>query len=149
METIDYRGFTGTAEVDLDRGVCRGKLLFINDLVTYESDSVSGLKAEFQAAVEDYLETCKSLGREPQRPCGGQFNVRIDPALHRAAILRAHRDDVTLNRVIARAVEAYLTPIQAVNNHHVNITLQAPQETMETVLASGSGEQWRNFNYVQ
>jgi len=33
--------------------------------------------------VEDYLETCKALGREPQKVYKGVFNVRIEPELHK------------------------------------------------------------------
>lgn len=38
----------------------------------------------------------------------GTFNVRINPALHRAARLRAVRDEVSLNEVVAAAVRYYV-----------------------------------------
>lgn len=149
MQTMDYKGYTGTAEVDLDNRVCRGKLLFINDLVTYRSGTVAGLRAEFEAAVDDYLETCASLGLEPKRPFNGVFNVRIDPALHQAVALRSIREDSSINRIVARAIEAYMTPVQAVSNHHhVNITLNVPEERMEKYLASSAEGQWGRAIYA-
>ena len=59
-------------------------------------------------SVDDYLRTCTELGREPQKSLKGQFNVRIPPALHKAAILRALADGVFLNDVTVRALEAYV-----------------------------------------
>ena len=34
MDILKYKDYEGTAELDMSRGVCRGKILFINDLVT-------------------------------------------------------------------------------------------------------------------
>ncbi len=60
----------------MDQGVCRGKILFIKDLVAYEAEPPAKLKKEFEAAVDDYIETCRQLGRVPQEPLRGQFNTR-------------------------------------------------------------------------
>ena len=81
MDILTYKDYEGTAELDMTRGVCRGKILFINDLVTYESTSPAKLQKEFEAAVDDYFETCEALGRKPQKSLKGQFNVRISPTL--------------------------------------------------------------------
>lgn len=108
MEIIKYKEFEGSAEIDLERLVCRGKILHIDDLVTYESKSIDSLKKEFEAAVEDYIETCKQIGKEPQKPCRGQFNVRVSPELHREAVRRAIEDDTSLNEVVCRALEDFL-----------------------------------------
>ena len=110
MNILRYKDFEGSAEVDTERLVCFGKLLFIADLVTYESDSVQGLQREFEAAVDDYVETCRQLGREPMKPCRGQFNVRVPPEVHRAAARRAIIDNSSLNDVVRRALVAYLQP---------------------------------------
>jgi predicted HicB family RNase H-like nuclease len=108
MDILKYKDYEGTAELDMSRGVCRGKILFINDLVTYEALSPLKLQAEFEAAVEDYLQTCATLGRAPQKPLKGLFNVRMPPALHKAAALRAIQENASLNDVVVRAVDAFL-----------------------------------------
>lgn len=108
MNTMKYKGFEGSACVDVEQGVCHGKILFIDDLVTYESANAGGLKAEFEAAVDDYLETCKELGREPMKPASGNFNVRVPPEMHRSALIRATKEDVSLNSVVVSALGAYL-----------------------------------------
>lgn len=108
MEILKYKEFEGSAELDMKRNVCRGKILFIDDAVTYESASIQDLQNEFEEAVDDYIETCKQIGKEPQKSCRGQFNVRVSPELHRAATRRSITDDTSLNEVVRSALQAYL-----------------------------------------
>jgi predicted HicB family RNase H-like nuclease len=68
MDTLSFKGYEGSVEPDRERGVWRGKLISIADLVTYEAPTVTDLRKEFEAAVDDYLETCRALGRSPQLP---------------------------------------------------------------------------------
>ena len=37
MKILEYKGYHGSVTPDMERGVLRGKLLFISDLVTYEA----------------------------------------------------------------------------------------------------------------
>jgi len=107
VDILKYNGYEGTAELDMARGVCRGKILFIKDLVTYESANPAHLQKEFEAAIDDYLETCELLKREAAKPFRGQFNVRIPRELHRAAALRAVEDGLALNDVVVKALDAF------------------------------------------
>lgn len=108
MELLKYKDFEGSAELDMERKLCRGRLLFIDDVVTYESSTIDGLQGEFEAAVDDYLSTCEQVGKEPQKPCRGQFNVRVPPALHRAAAREAVIEKTTLNDIVRKSLEVYL-----------------------------------------
>lgn len=63
-----YRNFTGSVDVSLEDDVLHGYLLNINDLVSYEADTVPGLKRAFEEAVDDYIATCEKLNREPNKP---------------------------------------------------------------------------------
>ncbi|MDZ4251929.1 MAG: type II toxin-antitoxin system HicB family antitoxin [Sulfuritalea sp.] len=142
MDILKYKDYEGTAELDMARRVCRGKILFIDDLVTYEAASPVELQTEFEAAVDDYIDTCATLGREPQKPLRGQFNVRIPPALHKAAALRALADNVSLNDVTVRALDAFVN-IHSVVNHNVRVMLNIPEESMKTLVSSASTQtQW-------
>lgn len=108
METINYRGYRGSVEISTEDKCLHGKILFINDVVTYEAETVSDLEAEFKAAVDDYLETCKDLGVEPQKPFSGSFNVRIGPDLHKKTSIFAIQNDTTLNAIVKSAVAEYI-----------------------------------------
>lgn len=142
MDILKYKDYEGTAELDMARRVCRGKILFIDDLVTYEAASPAELQTEFEAAVDDYIDTCATLGREPQKPLRGLFNVRIPPALHKAAALRALAENVSLNDVTVRALDAFVN-VHSVVNHNVRVTLSIPEESLKTLVSSASTQtQW-------
>lgn len=110
MEILKYKGYEGSAELNLERKVCWGKILYIDDVVTYESDSIADLQKQFEDAVDDYVETCELIGKEPQKSCRGLFNVRVSPELHKAGLRRAVIDDSSLNDVVRKALETYLMP---------------------------------------
>ncbi len=62
-EIIEYNEYKGTSEYSLEDKVYHGKLLYINDLVTYESKTEEGLEKEFKLATKDYLHDLQDLGR--------------------------------------------------------------------------------------
>jgi predicted HicB family RNase H-like nuclease len=139
MEILKYKEYEGTAEIDMGRGVCRGKILFINDVVTYEASSPATLQKEFEAAVDDYIETCKVLGRESQRPLRGLFNVRVPPAIHKAATLRALKDEASLNDVVVKALAQYLGDKTEVN-HNVTVKVDIEETSIRKMAATVSEE---------
>lgn len=143
MDILKHKDYEGTAELDMTRGVCRGKVLFIDDLVTYESASPADLQKEFEAAVDDYLETCAMLGKEPLRPFRGLFNVRVTPAIHRSATLRAVADGVSLNDVVVRALDTFLN-VRADVNHNIHVTFESTDgSSIKTFTSVASGKpQW-------
>lgn len=143
MNILKHKDYEGTAELDMTRGVCRGKVLFIDDLVTYESAFPAELQKEFEAAVDDYLETCAMLGKEPLRPFRGLFNVRVTPAIHRSATLRAVADGVSLNDVVVRALDTFLN-VRADVNHNIRVTFESTDgSSIKTFTSVASGEpQW-------
>ena len=104
-DTMTYKGYIGTVRFSEEDEVFHGKIEAINDLIMFEGTSVKELKKAFHEAVDDYLETCKEMGREPQKPFKGSFNVRIPSDLHRKAVERATRMGVSLNQLVQKALE--------------------------------------------
>lgn len=141
MDILKYREYEGTAELDMERLVCRGKILFIDDLVTYEASTPAELQHAFEAAVDDYLDTCAVLGRAPNKTLKGVFNVRVSPVLHKAAVLRASADNISLNEVMTCALDAYVNTSSVVN-HHVNVTLSVPENTRTAFSSASAPAQW-------
>ena len=76
-DSMTYKGYIGTVHYSEEDEVFHGKIEAINDLIMFEGTSVKELKKAFHEAVDDYLETCKEMGRDPQKPFKGSFNVRI------------------------------------------------------------------------
>lgn len=108
MKTLNYKGFIGSIEVSLEDNCLYGKLIYVNDLVTYEAKTVKQLEVEFRKAVDDYLVSCHELKREPMKPFKGSLNVRIGPDLHKLAALRAAIQCITINEYIKLAIKKQL-----------------------------------------
>lgn len=110
---LKYKNYIGRVEFSAEDRVFHGKIEFINDLVTFEATNVEDLEREFGAAVDDYIETCKDLGIEPQRSFKGTFNVRINPELHQEAAFEAVKKNLSLNKFIEQAIQHELASSQA------------------------------------
>ncbi|SMD12448.1 MULTISPECIES: type II toxin-antitoxin system HicB family antitoxin [Primorskyibacter] len=61
----------------------------IRDGVGFHADTVKGLTDAFHEAVEDYIETCEKIDKEPQKAYSGQVMFRVDPEVYRKAALAA------------------------------------------------------------
>ncbi|MCO6177525.1 type II toxin-antitoxin system HicB family antitoxin [Ciceribacter sp. RN22] len=67
MNTMTYKGLSARIEFDGEDDIFVGRLAGIDDVVGFHADTVEGLKAAFHEAVDDYLETCRKLGRAPMK----------------------------------------------------------------------------------
>ncbi|WP_206340711.1 type II toxin-antitoxin system HicB family antitoxin [Flavimarina sp. Hel_I_48] len=63
-EKLEHKGYFGTVQFSTDDKVFFGKIQGINDLILFEGKSVSDLEKSFVESVEDYLKTCKEIGKE-------------------------------------------------------------------------------------
>ncbi|MEZ5848943.1 MAG: type II toxin-antitoxin system HicB family antitoxin, partial [Geminicoccaceae bacterium] len=68
------------------------------DGVGFHADTVESLRDAFHEAVEDYIETCAKIGKEPQKAFSGQVMFRVDPEVHRKAALAAELSGKSLNQ---------------------------------------------------
>jgi predicted HicB family RNase H-like nuclease len=102
---LHYNGYVGSVKFIEDKEFFYGKLEFINDLITFQGTSVKELKEDFQKAVDEYIEDCKELGKEPERPFKGKFPARINPELHRKAAFIALQKNISLNKYVEIAIE--------------------------------------------
>ena len=105
---MEHRGYLGSVRYDADDHVFYGKVEYVRALITFEGTDVVSLETAFVEAVDDYLETCRELGRSPETPFKGTFNVRTGQARHRRASLYATRHDKSLNQVVNEALDVYL-----------------------------------------
>jgi len=95
--TISYRGYAARIDYDDADGIFTGRIAGIRDGVGFHADTVEGLREAFREAVEDYLETCARIGKEPQKAYSGQMMFRVDPEVHRKAALAAELAGKSLN----------------------------------------------------
>ena len=110
---MEYKGYHTRIEFDTESMSLRGKIEGINDYVDFEAEDISTIEAEFHTAVDDYLEFCAEVGKEPEKEYKGTFNVRILPDLHRKLALRAFMDGQSLNAEVEKAITIYVENNQA------------------------------------
>ncbi|WP_296894326.1 type II toxin-antitoxin system HicB family antitoxin [Thiobacillus sp.] len=118
MTTLHYKDYEGSIETSLEGRCFYGQILFVNDLVTYEGESFETLENAFHDAVDDYLAFCAEVGKAPDKPFKGVFNVRVRPEIHRALAGRAVHTNQSLNELVSKALETYLTETQVHHTHH-------------------------------
>ena len=105
---MKYKDYYGSVEFCDEDNIFFGKLIGINDHITYEGDSVETLRKNFHEAVEDYFDICKDLGKEPEKMYKGTFNVRITPALHRELAIYSTLQGKSLNSTVEEAIRNYI-----------------------------------------
>jgi len=103
---MNYKGYFGSYELSEEDGVFFGKVEFIKDLVSYEGETAKKIIFSFHQAVDDYIKTCKTAKKEPERPFKGSFNIRVGEELHRLLAIKALEDGVSINRFIKEALKS-------------------------------------------
>ncbi|MGH6737330.1 MAG: type II toxin-antitoxin system HicB family antitoxin [Methyloceanibacter sp.] len=106
MSVLNHKGYQGSAEYE--DGYLVLKILHIDDSISTHVTNTSKAQEAFAELVDDYLETCRELGKEPARPCKGSFNVRVGPDLHKAALHAAARRNQSLNAWVCDAISRQL-----------------------------------------
>lgn len=107
---IEYKGYTGVFEFDPSIDAFHGRVVGLRDVVTFQGRSVEELRREMVDSVEDYLELCAEVGKDPERPYRGEFLVRTTPEVHRAAATAAESEGMSLNAWVEATISRKATP---------------------------------------
>jgi len=74
MDNLKYKGYIGTVESSAADDCLFGKLMGMAlDSITYEGQSIAELKADFENAIDSYLEGCVVLGIKARKVPGSVF----------------------------------------------------------------------------
>ncbi|MBB4000477.1 type II toxin-antitoxin system HicB family antitoxin [Aureimonas pseudogalii] len=95
---ITYKTYSARVEYDDEDGILFGQIAGIRDGVGFHAGSVEELRTAFHEAVDDYLETCARIGKEPQKPYSGKVMFRVSPEIHRKAAIAAELAGKSLNQ---------------------------------------------------
>lgn len=140
---LKHRGQLGSVEFDLDTKRLFGKLMFIDDLVTYEAIDLEGLEREFRVSVDEYLDDCEELGIAPNKPFKGSFNVRIGSELHRKVAHRAVELGLGLNDFVTKALEDSLNGDSVVLHEHKHTHVIKGSATVDFDPYQASSGEWK------
>ena len=105
---LEYKGYHTRIEFDSEALLLRGKIEGIKDFVNFESSDINTIEEEFHVAVDEYLEFCKEVGKEPDKEYKGTFNIRISPELHKQLAIVAIKNGDTLNATVEKAIAKYV-----------------------------------------
>jgi len=119
--TKKHRGYIGSIECDIEDNTIYGKVLYINDLIVYEAETLEGLQSAFVEAVNDYLDTCIELEKDPDKPFNGSTNIRIGSQRHREVTIKAAQEGINFNQAVISAIDLYLKATEVTHNHYHHV----------------------------
>ena len=110
MNHMTYRGYTARMNFDADDKIIVGRVIDIDDIVTFHGHSVAEFEAAINAAVEGYMLAGEQLAQAADKPASGRMMLRVNPAVHAAAVKASARSGQSLNKwaekVLDRAAHA-------------------------------------------
>ncbi len=101
---LEYKGYHASIEYDAEDNIFVGEVFGITDSLNFHGTSVTELKEMFEQSVDNYLELCEKIGKNPDKEFKGTFNVRIPSEMHKKAALAAAKQKITLNQYVMRAI---------------------------------------------
>jgi predicted HicB family RNase H-like nuclease len=99
-----YKGYTASMVFDVEDKIIVGRVLDIDDIISFHGESVKEFEINFHAAVDHYVAASKELGSEPEKPASGKVMLRIAPEVHAAALKAAARSGTSLNKWAEKAL---------------------------------------------
>jgi len=94
-----HKGYAAHIKYSEEDGCFVGHIAGISDIVGFHGESVAELRAAFEEAVDDYLETCIELDRPSQEPFSDNLLVGIPPDKQAATGIAAKDNGNKVNQL--------------------------------------------------
>jgi predicted HicB family RNase H-like nuclease len=104
MSDETYKGYTPKIEYSAADGCLIGRILGIKDIIAFEGDSVAEIRKAFEEAVDDYLDMCAEMGKEPPKPFSGEITLRVPPEDHVKLARQAQSGGKSINALVIDAL---------------------------------------------
>lgn len=101
---LKYKGYTGVVQFDDAAMIFHGEVVGLRDVITFRGTTPEEITKEFKTSVDGYLDWCKELGQEPEKPFSGNIHLRLQPDLHAKLATEAKMNGVSLNNYINTAL---------------------------------------------
>ena len=98
MNTMSYKGYKARMDFDTEDMVIVGRVMDIDDIITFHGTSIAEFEKAFHTAVDGYLAASRQLGQVPESPASGRMMLRVAPAVHAAAVKASARSGQSLNK---------------------------------------------------
>lgn len=110
MGTLKYKGYIGSVEYCEEDECLYGKVLGMDgNQITYEGTSIEELKADFEGAIEFYIECCHDRGVEPLKPHSGKLLLTMPTELYSKVADAASSTGSTINEFINKTIAKALS----------------------------------------
>ena len=107
---MTYRGYAAHMDFDTEDKIIVGRVVDIDDIITFHGTSVAEFESAFKTAVDGYIHACEQLGQTADKPASGRLMLRVNPAVHAAAVKASARSGQSLNKwaekVLSQAAHA-------------------------------------------
>ncbi len=101
---MNYKGYIARIEFDPRDNIFVGKVLGIEDNITFHGTTVKELRADLEAAINHYIVDCKATGHKPFKPASGKLMLRVSPETHAKALTMAKASGKSLNQWAAEVL---------------------------------------------
>ncbi len=105
MNILRYKEYVGVFDFEPDARLFHGDVAGIQDVVTFQGESISELEQALKDSVEEYLSLCEKTGKKPDKPYSGEIRLRLGPGLHRDVAIAAAAAGLSLNAWMKKALE--------------------------------------------
>ena len=102
---LHYKNHVGSVFFSEEDGVFHGKVIGIADSISFEGDSVKALTKDFQNAIDEYLEFCAEVGKQPG---ASAFSIIISPSTYDEAITYATQKGLSINDFVESAIKSQI-----------------------------------------
>lgn len=106
---LEYKGYHAEIIFDEEDNSYCGKLYGISDLVMFEGETKEEVEKDFHDAVDDYLEYCDEIEKEPKREVANDLNLRVNSKLYDSLTNAAKNSGESLNEFVEKILSNYFT----------------------------------------
>ncbi|MEG9545837.1 type II toxin-antitoxin system HicB family antitoxin [Mannheimia sp. HC-2023] len=101
---MEINGYKAVIAYDPETELFRGEFIGLNGGADFYADNVAQLKKEGEISLNVFLEICEKKNIEPFKQYSGKFNIRLSPELHKAAVMAATAENLSLNEWISQTL---------------------------------------------
>ena len=95
---MEYKGYVAKIEYSDEDGCFIGHIAGINDIVSFEGETVEEIRNDFHNAVNSYLASCEKHGKRPNKPYSGKILLRMPPQIHAHIAAQAEAVGKSINQ---------------------------------------------------
>ncbi len=68
INSIIYKDYTASMVFDTEDKIIVGRVLDIDDIISFHGETIPEFESNFHAAIDDYLAASQELGSSPEKP---------------------------------------------------------------------------------